>query len=84
MDPETQVVNHTFYDFADHLENGDDNNSNNSTPLLPMKNLQQALIQLLNRHIPSTLIEDALKDCGGFDSSIEELTLPEFRGIYKR
>jgi hypothetical protein len=49
-----------------------------------MQDLQIALIRLLNRYVSQSVIDDALKDCGGFDASIDELTLPEFKGIYKR
>jgi len=75
-------VHNTFFDFATTLSHGD-NVSTDSTPLLAMHDLQIALIQLLNRYVSQSVIDDALKDCGGFDASIDELTLPEFKGIYK-
>jgi hypothetical protein len=85
LDPETQEVHATFFDFAmEGAMEEDENHSTDSTALLAMEQLREALIRILNVFVPQTAIEEALRDCGGFDKSIDHLTLPEFKGVYKR
>lgn len=48
---------------------------------LQKSDLQPALIQIFNKYVSMTEINNALKSCGDFDDIVEEFTLHEFKRI---
>jgi hypothetical protein len=73
----------TFNDFSVD-QNGDAWSNESSSRVLLMSDLKDALIRIFNRFISNSFIEQGLKDCGGFDQAIDEITFSEFKAIYTR
>lgn len=80
MNPEEQEIRATFDDYA--VEFGG-NDGWASTPMMPLYSLQEALIRVFNVFISQELIDAAALDSGEIEMSMEEITLHEFRGIYR-
>jgi hypothetical protein len=45
--------------------------------------LQEALIRLMNMYITDDIMEEAVIESGEVEADVKEITLSEFRGIYK-
>lgn len=79
-DPEEMEIRATFDDYAVDAGAAE---GWASTPMMPLYMLQEALIRICNTFISNDLIEQAVMDSGEIEMSMEDITLHEFRGIFK-
>jgi hypothetical protein len=79
VDPEEAAIRAAFDDFSSvsMLEGF-------AADVIPVSTLQEAFIRIVNQFISSDLLEKAILDTDEIDETLEELTFPEFRLVFKR
>lgn len=60
----------------------DDNRSAQYNDLMPLASLREALIQISNQYLSTSIVKRAIRQCGEIDTGLEEITINEFRSVY--
>lgn len=62
----------------------DAENGPETVKYMSLQDLRSACIQLLNAFISQAVLEQALYQCGVYDNSVDNLTLAEFKTVYRK
>ena len=82
-DPEEMAIRETFDDYSVDPAISHDVHAFTNTPMMPLSSLQEALVRLTNTFVSTETIDKAIRESGEVEWSMEEITLHEFRGIFK-